>query len=58
MSTVAEQIEERRKADEKRFEEIAAAYKRGAQWWQDNADPRYLEKAASDYADYVTSPLR
>lgn len=41
--------------EEKRFEEIKAAYIRGANWWQDNADPRYLEKAAYDYADKATS---
>ena len=39
------------------FEMLVAAYTRGGVWMSHNADLEYLNKAASDYADVVTSQL-
>lgn len=40
-----------------RFAEIVAAYERGAAWTRENAEcAAYVQKAARDYADKITSP--
>lgn len=46
-----------RPADRMRFVELVAAYKRGAEWMRENNDPEYLNKAAHDYADKITSTV-
>lgn len=49
--------QEMERAREAQFSAIVTAYIRGAQWWQRHHDARYVDKAACDYADYVTSAL-
>jgi hypothetical protein len=44
-------------SEETLIQMLASAYKRGAEWMQQNNAPEFVVKAANDYADATVSQL-